>query len=84
MPKYKFRGKEFSLEEVTAAAEKRNLAVDQYINQFDIEVIEDQPEVIDFQTDPAKETADVGSGMEAVNMVSPSADTSLPVYKGHL
>lgn len=77
MPKYKYKGADFTLQEVVEAAEKRNLTLDDYIKQFGIEVIEDDS----FQTGPVMETAVAGpmteTQQQAVDTVSVLEDTSL-------
>jgi hypothetical protein len=77
MPKYKYKGADFTLQEVVEAAEKRNLTLDNYIKQFEIEVIED----VFFQTGPVVETAVAGpmteAQQQAVDTVSVLEDTSL-------
>ena len=86
MPKYKYKGADFTLQEVVEAAEKRNLTLDNYIKQFEIEVIEDDS----FQTGPVVETAVAGpmteAQQQAVDTVSVLEDTSLesPEVDGRL
>ena len=77
MPKYKYQGYEYSEEEIISAAEQNNLSLEDYINKFELEVVSDEVETVDFQTDPAKETADVGSE-------TPAVDTELASEVGSL
>jgi len=50
---FKLNGTEYSLEEVTSAAESSNLSVDEYVNEFGLETVEVTEEI---QTDPEGKT----------------------------
>ena len=82
MPKYKYQGYEYSEEEIISAAEQNNLSLEDYINKFELEVVSDEVETVDFQTDPAKETADVGSETPAVDTELASEVGSLELQDG--
>ena len=81
MPKYKYQGYEYSEEEIISAAEQNNLNLEDYINKYDIEIVPDKVESVDFQTGPVKETAVAGpmteAQQQAVDTVSVLEDTSL-------
>lgn len=71
MPKYIYNGKEFSADEVFAAAEQKGLSIDQYIIDYGIDVVEDPMEIASFQTGPVEETVAAGpQKIETVNMES--------------
>ena len=42
---FKLNGTEYSLEEVTSAAESSNLSVDEYVNEFGLETVEVTDEI---------------------------------------
>ena len=79
--KYFLEGKEISIDDIQSAAIASLMTVDEYINKFNIEVVEEEPveQTEDFQQAPQEETALVGPVEEtpAVDTVSVSEDTSL-------
>ena len=88
MPKvYIYNDVQYSEEDVMQAADESNMSLEDYIKKSELKVsdeeVENQPveEVATdeqtFQTDPAKETASVGSETTAVDMDSALVDTSL-------
>ena len=83
MPKYIYNGKEFSEDEVFAAAERKGMSVDQYIIDYGIQVVEDPMEVSSFQTGPVEETVAAGpQKIETVATASMPASGSLVLQDG--
>ena len=82
MLKYIYNGQEYTEEEVAKAAANLLMTVDDYINEYKLEIVEateEQQVEEDFQQAPQEETAFVGPQTEqqAVEEVLPSVDTSL-------
>jgi hypothetical protein len=84
---FKLNGTEYSLEEVTSAAEASNLSVDEYVNEFGLETVEVTEEI---QTEPkGKTNGAVAKGATATPvtgqapeiLVLDSEDTSLDLPK---
>ncbi len=85
---FKLNGTEFSLEEVTSAAESSNLSVDEYVNEFGLETVEVTDEI---QTTPTEgktngavakgATATPVTGQAPENTESDSANTLLELQK---
>ena len=82
--KYFFEGNEISINDIQSAAVESLMTVEEYINKFNIEVVEEEPvnQTEDFQQAPQEETALVGPVEQtpAVDTVSVSEDTSLGTY----
>ena len=71
---FKLNGTEYSLEEVTSAAEASNLSVDEYVNEFSLETVEVTDEI---QTDPTEgKTSDVAVVDAAVTSEPDTASES--------
>jgi len=88
MPKvYIYNDVQYSEEDVMQAADESNMSLEDYIKKSELKVSDEnvEDEVVEeittdeqtFQTDPAKETASVGSETTAVDMDSALVDTSL-------
>jgi len=88
MPKvYTYNDASYSEDDVLQAASESNMSLEEYIKESGIKVSDEETkdEVVQetttdeqtFQTDPAKETASVGSETTAVDMDSALVDTSL-------
>ena len=70
---FKLNGTEYSLEEVTSAAEASNLSVDEYVNEFGLETVEVTDEI---QTEPKGKTSDVATVDAAVTSGPDTASES--------
>jgi len=70
---FKLNGTEYSLEEVTSAAEASNLSVDEYVNEFGLETVEVTDEI---QTEPKGKTSDVATVDAAVTSEPDTASES--------
>ena len=86
MLKYIYNGQEYTEEEVAKAAANLLMTVDDYINEYKLEIVEateEQQVEEDFQQAPQEETAFVGPQTEqqAVDTVSVSEDTSLELQE---
>ncbi len=46
---FKYKGFDYNLDQVTQAADNKGLSVDEYVNKFGLETVEDTVEI---QTDP--------------------------------
>jgi len=68
---FKLNGTEYSLEEVTSAAESSNLSVDEYVNEFGLETVEVTDEI---QTTPTEGKTNGAVGVDAA--VAPVATPS--------
>jgi hypothetical protein len=83
--KYFFEGNEISINDIQSAAVESLMTVEEYINKFNIEVVEEEPvnQNEDFQQAPQEETALVGPVEQtpAVDTVSVSEDTSLELQE---
>ena len=83
--KYFFEGNEISINDIQSAAVESLMTVEEYINKFNIEVVEEEPvnQTEDFQQAPQEETALVGpvEQTSAVDTVSVSEDTSLELQE---
>jgi len=84
MPKvYTYNDTQYSEDDVFQAASESNMSLEEYIKKSGLKVSDEEVEekiTTDdqtFQTDPAKETASVGSETTAVDMDSALVDTSL-------
>ena len=68
---FKLNGTEYSLEEVTSAAESSNLSVDEYVNEFGLETVEVTDEI---QTTPTegKTNGAVGTDAAVAPVTTPS------------
>ena len=68
---FKLNGIEYSLEEVTSAAESSNLSVDEYVNEFGLETVEVTDEI---QTTPTegKTNGAVGTDAAVAPVTTPS------------
>ena len=78
---FEYNGQQFTLAEVQEAAAKRNLSLDDYINQFGIKKIDTQPvekpqPVAETTAPAAGQTPDMGSQLESGS--SASANNILP------
>ena len=88
---FKLNGTEYSLEEVTSAAEASNLSVDEYVNEFGLETIEVTDEIqttptegktsdvatVDAAVTSGPDTASENTELEPVNIFSESPDPKL-------
>jgi len=81
--KYFYQGNEISISEIESAAVQSLMSVEDYIEKFNIEIVEDEKNIVeeeqDFQQAPQEETAFVGpeNQIEAVDTESVLEDTSL-------
>ena len=81
---FEYNGTQFTLAEVEAAAAKRNLSLDDYINQFGIKKIDSQPvekpqPVAETTAPAAGQTPDTGLQLESGSLESQSEDPALGV-----
>ena len=85
---FKYQGFEYTLDEVTQAAQKENISVDEYANKHGLETVEVTEEI---QTDPEEgktngaaakgATATPKTGQAPEILVLDSEDTSLDLHK---
>ena len=76
---FKLNGTEYSLEEVTSAAESSNLSVDEYVNEFGLETVEVTDEI---QTTPTegKTNGAVAKGATATPVTGQAPENTCLLY----